>query len=60
MAQWANSSATGDSRTNADVVARALGIEEVEAEVLPIGNALRLRRAPLLGEGRRVARAALA
>jgi Cu+-exporting ATPase len=26
---------TGDSRTNADVVARALGIDEVEAEVLP-------------------------
>ena len=26
---------TGDTRANADVVARALGIEEVEAEVLP-------------------------
>jgi P-type Cu+ transporter len=26
---------TGDNRTNADVVARALGIDEVEAEVLP-------------------------
>jgi Cu+-exporting ATPase len=46
---------TGDSRTNADVVARALGIDEVEADVLPQrkGEAVRKLRA----EGRIVAMA---
>jgi Cu+-exporting ATPase len=46
---------TGDSRTNAQAVARALGIEQVEAEVLPEEKSAVVRR--LQGEGRRVAMA---
>ncbi|MDP9002174.1 MAG: copper-translocating P-type ATPase [Myxococcota bacterium] len=44
---------TGDTRTNALVVARALGIDEVEAEVLPAQKGDVVRR--LKGEGRIVA-----
>jgi Cu+-exporting ATPase len=46
---------TGDTRTNALVVARALGIDEVEAEVLPAQKGDVVRR--LRAEGRRVAMA---
>jgi Cu+-exporting ATPase len=46
---------TGDSRTAAEAVGRALGIERVEAEVLPEGKAEVVRR--LQGEGRVVAMA---
>ena len=46
---------TGDSRTNADVVARALGIEEVEAEVLPPEKGEVIRK--LKAKGRIVAMA---
>jgi P-type Cu+ transporter len=35
---------TGDTRTNADVVARALGIDDVEAEVLPAGKGAAVTR----------------
>lgn len=46
---------TGDTRTNADVVARALGIDEVQAEVLPAGKGAAVTR--LKAEGRIVAMA---
>jgi Cu+-exporting ATPase len=46
---------TGDSRTTADIVARKLGIDEVEAEVLPDRKAEIVKR--LAGEGRMVAMA---
>ncbi len=46
---------TGDSRTNADVVARALGIDEVEADVLPHQKGEVVRR--LRAKGRIVAMA---
>jgi P-type Cu+ transporter len=46
---------TGDNRTTADAVARKLGIEEVEAEVLPQDKAAVVER--LRGGGRRVAMA---
>ncbi len=46
---------TGDGRTNADVVARALGIEEVEAEVLPPQKGEVIRK--LKAKGRIVAMA---
>jgi Cu+-exporting ATPase len=46
---------TGDSRTNADVVAHALGIEEVEAEVLPQQKGEVIRK--LKAKGRIVAMA---
>jgi Cu+-exporting ATPase len=46
---------TGDSRTNAEVVARALGIDQVEAEVLPKGKGEIVRK--LRAEGRTVAMA---
>jgi Cu+-exporting ATPase len=46
---------TGDSRTNADVVARALGIDEVEAEVLPQEKSDVVRK--LKAQGRIVAMA---
>jgi Cu+-exporting ATPase len=44
---------TGDGRTTAEAVARELGIEEVEAEVLPDGKADLVAR--LQEEGRKVA-----
>jgi Cu+-exporting ATPase len=47
--------ATGDSRTSAGAVARGLGIDEVEAEVLPERKVEVVRR--LQAEGRRVAMA---
>jgi Cu+-exporting ATPase len=46
---------TGDSRATAEAVALRLGIDEVEAGVLPDGKAEVVRR--LQGEGRRVAMA---
>ncbi len=46
---------SGDSRTTAEAVARELGIEEVEAEVLPEDKAEVVKR--LQAEGRRVAMA---
>jgi len=46
---------TGDSRTTALTVARKLGIDEVEAEVLPAEKAAAVER--LRGAGRRVAMA---
>ena len=46
---------TGDNRTAAEAVARALGITRVEAEVLPEGKAEVVRQ--LQGEGRVVAMA---
>jgi Cu+-exporting ATPase len=46
---------TGDNRTAAEAVGRALGIERVEADVLPEGKAEVVRR--LQGEGRVVAMA---
>jgi Cu+-exporting ATPase len=46
---------TGDSRTTADAVAKALGIDEVIAEVLPTGKAEAIKR--LQAEGRVVAMA---
>jgi Cu+-exporting ATPase len=46
---------TGDARTTALAVARRLGIDEVEAEVLPAGKAAVVRR--LRAAGRRVAMA---
>jgi Cu+-exporting ATPase len=46
---------TGDHRTNADVVARALGIDEVEADVLPHQKGAIVRR--LRATGRIVAMA---
>src|SRR5690606_40824210 len=46
---------TGDSRATAEVVARKLGIDEVEAEVLPDRKAEIVSR--LMAEGRRVAMA---
>ena len=46
---------TGDSRTTAQAVARKLGLEEFEAEVLPAGKAAAVER--LRGEGRIVAMA---
>jgi Cu+-exporting ATPase len=46
---------TGDTRTNADVVARALGIDEVEADVLPAGKGAAVTR--LKAGGRVVAMA---
>jgi Cu+-exporting ATPase len=46
---------TGDTRTNADVVARALGIDELEAEVLPAGKGAAVTR--LKAGGRIVAMA---
>jgi Cu+-exporting ATPase len=46
---------TGDSRTTADAVARRLGLDAVEAEVLPAGKAAFVRR--LRAEGRVVAMA---
>ena len=46
---------TGDSRTTAEAVARQLGIEEVEAEVLPERKSEVIKR--LKGEGRIVAMA---
>jgi Cu+-exporting ATPase len=46
---------TGDGRTNAEVVARALGIQEVEAEALPERKGEIIRT--LQGEGRIVAMA---
>ncbi len=46
---------TGDTRATAETVARELGIDEVEAEVLPDQKAAAIAR--LRGEGRRVAMA---
>jgi Cu+-exporting ATPase len=46
---------TGDTRANAVVVARRLGIDDVEAEVLPAGKVDAIRR--LRSQGRRVAMA---
>jgi Cu+-exporting ATPase len=46
---------TGDSRTTAEVVARALGIDEIEAEVLPEQKVAVVKR--LQAEGRIVAMA---
>ena len=46
---------TGDSRVTADAVARRVGIDDVEAEVLPEQKAAVVKR--LQGEGRRVAMA---
>ena len=46
---------TGDNRKTADAVARRLGIDQVEANVLPAGKADVIRR--LQKEGRRVAMA---
>jgi len=46
---------TGDSRATADAVARQVGIDAVEAEVLPEQKAAVVKR--LQGEGRRVAMA---
>ncbi|HEX5136389.1 MAG TPA: copper-translocating P-type ATPase [Planctomycetota bacterium] len=46
---------TGDSRTTAEVVARKLGIEEIEAEILPTGKGEIVER--LRREGRVVAMA---
>ncbi len=46
---------TGDARATAEAVARALGIDEFEAEVLPAGKGDVVRR--LQAEGRRVAMA---
>ena len=46
---------TGDSRVTADAVARQVGIDAVEAEVLPEQKAAVVKR--LQGEGRRVAMA---
>jgi Cu+-exporting ATPase len=46
---------TGDNRTTADAVARAIGIDRVEAEVLPDQKAAAVKR--LQGEGRTVAMA---
>ena len=46
---------TGDTRANAAVVARRLGIDDVEAEVLPAGKVDAIRR--LRSRGRRVAMA---
>jgi Cu+-exporting ATPase len=46
---------TGDTRTNALVVARAIGIDEVEAEVLPAAKGAVVKR--LRAEGRTVAMA---
>ena len=46
---------TGDSRTTAESVARALGIDEIEADVLPQGKADVIKR--LQAEGRKVAMA---
>jgi Cu+-exporting ATPase len=46
---------TGDARTSAEAVARALGIDEVEAGLLPAAKGAIVRR--LRAEGRRVAMA---
>jgi len=46
---------TGDSRTTAEAVARSLGIEDVEADVLPEGKSEVVKR--LQSEGRKVAMA---
>ena len=46
---------TGDTRTNAEVVARALGIDDVEAQVLPTQKGEVVKR--LKGQGRTVAMA---
>jgi P-type Cu+ transporter len=46
---------TGDNRTTAEAVARRLGIEEIEADVLPERKGLIVKR--LQSEGRRVAMA---
>ncbi len=46
---------TGDARTTAETVARKLGIDKVEAEVLPADKEAIVRR--LQGEGRKVAMA---
>jgi Cu+-exporting ATPase len=46
---------TGDNRSAADVVARALGIDEVQADVLPVGKAQAI--AQLQAQGRIVAMA---
>jgi P-type E1-E2 ATPase len=44
---------TGDNRRTAEAIARALGIDEVVAEVLPAGKVDAVRA--LRGEGRRIA-----
>jgi Cu+-exporting ATPase len=46
---------TGDTRTNAEVVARALGIDDVQAQVLPTQKGDAVKR--LKGQGRTVAMA---
>jgi Cu+-exporting ATPase len=46
---------TGDNRTTADAVARSIGIDQVEADVLPDQKAAVVKR--LQGEGQRVAMA---
>jgi len=46
---------TGDSRTTAEIVARKLGIDEVEAEVSPAGKSEVLKH--LQAQGRLVAMA---
>jgi len=46
---------TGDNRTTAEAVAKTLGLDEVEAGVLPDGKAEVIKR--LQGEGRKVAMA---